>query len=122
MILKSYEVKNNKLTFLTNNLYLLYGENFGLKKDIKKFILEKIKEKDESVETLSIYESEILANDENFYNSVYSGSLFGDKKIITIYEATDKSMSKISDIFEKYPDNVTLIIFSIQDRYLVAKK
>ena len=112
MILKSYEVKNNKLTFLTNNLYLLYGENFGLKKDIKKFILEKIKEKDESVETLSIYESEILANDENFYNFIYSGSLFSSKKIITIYETTDKIIDKISSVYEKYPINTFLIFFS----------
>ena len=47
-----------------------------------------------------------------FYNFIYSGSLFGNKKIITIYEATDKIIKKITDIYDKYPDNVFLIIFS----------
>ena len=84
MIIKSYEVKKNKPNLSKNNFYLLYGENYGLKKDIKKFILTEIKQKDESIEILSLYESEILENDENFYNFVYSGSLFGNKKIITI--------------------------------------
>ena len=112
MIIKSYEVKKNKPSFLKNNFYLLYGENYGLKKDIKKFIMTEIKQKDESIEILSLYESEILENDENFYNFVYTGSLFGNKKIITIYESTDKIIEKISDIYEKYSENIYLIFFS----------
>ena len=112
MIIKSYEVKKNKLSFLKNNFYLLYGENYGLKKDIKKFIMTEIKQKDESIEILSLYESEILENDENFYNFVYSGSLFGNKKIITIYESTDKIIEKINDIYKKYSENIYLIFFS----------
>ena len=112
MIIKSYEVKKNKLSFLKNNFYLLYGENYGLKKDIKKFIMTEIKQKDESIEILSLYESEILENDENFYNFVYTGSLFGNKKIITIYESTDKIIEKISDIYKKYSENIYLIFFS----------
>ena len=43
---------------------------------------------------------------------IYTGSLFSNKKIITIYEATDKIIKKISDIYDKYPENVFLIIFS----------
>ena len=112
MIIKSYQIQKNKSDFLKYNFFLFYGENVGLKKDIRKLIKNEIEQKNKNTETLFFYENEILENDENFYNSVYSGSLFGDRKIITIYEATDKTMSKISDIFEKYPDNVTLIIFS----------
>ena len=112
MIIKSYQVQKNKSDFLKYNFFLFYGENVGLKKDIRKLIKNEIEQKNKNTEILFFYENEILENDENFYNSVYSGSLFGDKKIITIYEVTDKSMSIISDIFEKYPDNVTLIIFS----------
>ena len=44
MILKSYEIKKNKSNFLKNNLFLLYGENLGLKKDIKNIIVEEIKQ------------------------------------------------------------------------------
>ena len=38
MIIKSYEIKKKKSNFLKNNFFLLYGENLGLKKDIKDFI------------------------------------------------------------------------------------
>ena len=112
MIIKSYEIKKNKLNLLKNNFFLLYGENIGLKKDIKKFISTEIKKKNDSIEILSLYEIEILDNDENFYNLIYSGSLFSNKKIITIYEATDKIFNKINDIYEKCPENIFLIIFS----------
>ena len=112
MIIKSYEVKKNKLNLLKYNFFLLYGENLGLKKDIRKFIKSEIEKKNNNVEILFLYESEILDNEENFYNFIYSGSLFSNKKIITIYETTDKIIKKISDIYDKYPDNVFLIIFS----------
>ena len=112
MIIKSYEVKKDKANFTENNFFLLYGENFGLKKDIKKFVTTEIKKKNDNIEMLSFYENEILDNDNNFYNSAYSGSLFGDKKIITIYEATDKIIKKITDVYDKYPENILLIIFA----------
>ena len=41
MILKSYEIQKNPSNFIRHNLFLLYGENDGLKKEIR-----------ESVETL----------------------------------------------------------------------
>ena len=111
MIIKSYEVKKN-LDLLKFNLFLLYGENFGLKKDIKEFISKTLKEKDNNIEILSVYENEILANEENFYNSVYTPSLFSNTKIITIFEATDKIIKMINNIYDKYPENVFLITFS----------
>ena len=46
MIIKSYEIKKNKLNLLEYNFFLLYGENLGLKKDIKNFITSEIKQKD----------------------------------------------------------------------------
>ena len=112
MIIKSYEVQKNKSNFPKYNFFLLYGENLGLKKDIRKFIKTSIEQENNNVEILFLYEGEILANEENFHNLIYGGSLFSDKKIITIYEATDKIIKKISDIYDKYPENVFLIIFS----------
>ena len=112
MIIKSYEVQKNKSNFLKYNFFLLYGENFGLKKDIKELIKAETKRKDDTVEIISLYEDEILNNEENFYNFAYTGSLFGKKKIIIIYEATDKIMKKINDIYEKYAKDTFLIIFS----------
>ena len=45
MIIKSYEIKKNKISILKNNLFLFYGENLGLKKDIKNFITSELKQK-----------------------------------------------------------------------------
>ena len=112
MIIKSYEVKKNTQNFLKYNLCLLYGENFGLKKDIREFIKITIKQEDDNVEILSLYEDEILNDDKNFYNLIYSGSLFSNKKIITIHEASDKIVKKINDIYDNNPKNVFIIIFS----------
>ena len=55
MIIKSYEVKKNKSNILKNNLFLLYGENIGLKKDIKNFIINELKQKNNNLEILSFY-------------------------------------------------------------------
>ena len=112
MIIKSYEIQKNKSNFSKFNFFLLYGENQGLKKDIRKLIKTALEQKDSNAEILTIYEDEILKNEENFYNFFYSGSLFNDKKIITIHEATDKIIKKISDVYEKCAKNVFLIIFS----------
>ena len=111
MIIKSYEIKKNKQNLLKNNFFLLYGENFGLKKDIKNFITATIKENEDNIENLSLYENEILENENNFYNFIYSGSLFSNKKIITIYDASDKLIKKIDDVYNKYPKNIFIIIF-----------
>ncbi len=112
MIIKSFEIKKNLENFLQQNIFLLYGENLGLKRDIKKLIYEKLKKKNEDIETLIMHENEIIDNEENFYNFIFSASLFNDKKIITILQATDKVYKKIENIYDKYPDNVTLILFS----------
>ena len=112
MIIKSYEVQKKISSLLKYNLFLIYGENFGLKKDIKELIKKTLKEKKNNIEILSLYEDEILHNEENFHNLVYSGSLFSEKKIIAINEATDKITEKISNIYDKYPENIFLLIFS----------
>ena len=112
MIIKSNEVQKNKSNLSKYNFFLLYGENLGLKKDIRKFIKTGIEQGSNNAEILFLYEDEILDDEENYYNLIYTGSLFSNKKIITIYEATDKIIKKISDIYDKYPENVFLIIFS----------
>ena len=112
MIIKSYEIKKNKSNILKNNLFLLYGENIGLKKDIKNFITNELKQKNNDLEILSLYESEIINNKDNFFNSVYSGSLFSKKKIIIINETSDKIIDIIEYIHEKYSEDIYLIFIS----------
>ena len=94
MIIKSYEVQKNKSNLSKYNFFLLYGENLGLKKDIRKVIKTEIEQESNNAEIIFLYEDEILDNEENFYNFIYSGSLFSKKKIITILEVTDKLIKK----------------------------
>ena len=112
MITKSYEIQNTKNNFLKYKLFLLYGENNGLKKDIREIVKTSLKKKDNDLEILSLFEKEVIDNKENFYNSIYSGSLFNNSKIININGATDKIISLIEDITDKYPKNTIIILFS----------
>ncbi len=112
MIFKSFEIKKNIEDILKNNFFLLYGENEGLKKDIKEEIKLALKKKDDRIENDTLYENEILSNEENFYDSIYSGSLFGSGKIITINNASDKIIDQIENLYSKYPENVFFIILS----------
>ena len=112
MIIKSFEVQRKISSFSKNNLFLLYGENNGLKKDIKDIIKNSFEKEKSNLEIFSAYENYILDNEENFYNTIYSGSLFGDKKIIIINEGTDKILKIIEDIIHKKPENILIIIYS----------
>ena len=112
MIVKSYEIKKNKLTYLKNNFILLYGENLGLKKDIRDFIINELKQQNKNTEISTLYEEEILKSEENFYNLAYSESLFSKNKIIIINGTTDKIIKKITDVYEKKPENVYFIFIS----------
>ena len=110
MILKSYEIKKYSSNFSKYNFYLSYGENSGLKKDIIDVLKSNIKQKDDNVEIISLYENEIIEKEEDFDNSIFSGSLFGNKKIIIISGASDKTIKKIDNDYEKYPENTFIII------------
>ena len=112
MILKSYELQKKTLTISKYNFYLLYGENDGLKKDIRDKIIKGKKAEDENIELLSFYENEIFDNEKNFYNTVYAGSLFSKKKLITISNGTDKIFNHMQDILDKSPENISIIIYA----------
>ncbi len=112
MIIKSYEILKNSNKFKDFNFFLLYGENEGLKKDIKKKIEEITNQKKTDLEFTTFYEKDIIENNENFYNSIYSGSLFSITKVIVVYDASDKLTNLLEDIVEKRPKNLFVIFFS----------
>ena len=94
MIIKSYEVIKKKLD--NYNLYLFYGENIGLKKDLIKLIINIKEKKIGKHKSFEFEEEEILKNPSNFYNLIFSGSLFDQKKIIKINRASDKLFNLIN--------------------------
>ena len=70
MIIKSFEVQKQIPNLIKNNLFLIYGENNGLKKDVAAIIKNYFKKENSNIELLSTYEDDILENEENFYNSI----------------------------------------------------
>lgn len=99
MIIKSYEIQNNKLD--KHNIYLFYGKNKGLKQDLSRYSL-KIKEKNSiQFKKFKFEEEEILKDQNNFYNLIFSGSLFDPQKAIFINHVSDKIYNLIEDIIQK---------------------
>ena len=112
MIVKSFEL--NKIDIKKCNFFLLYGENQGYKNEIiekkfKEFYSEKI---------YNYEENEILANKENFYNSILSKSFFEDKRLVIISRVTDKINNLIEEIIKK---NIQDIIFVLNANTLEKK-
>ena len=106
MIFKSYELK--KLDINKNKYILFYGVNEGAKtEEIKKII-----SLNKNITITNYDEKEILDSSENFYNNIFSKSLFEDKKIIIIKRATDKILKIIEDIIEKDIADISLIFNS----------
>ena len=112
MIAKSYEILKNTLSFSKYNLYLLYGENDGLKKDILESIKIIVIQKEKDTEIISLSESDALDNGEKFYNILFSGSLFSKNKIVIIKDTKGKIVNLIEEIKDKNIENITIIIFS----------
>ena len=91
MIIKSYELK--KLDINKNKYILFYGVNEGAKtEEIKKII-----SLNKNITITNYDEKEILESSENFYNNIFSKSLFEDKKVIIIKRATDKIVNIIEE-------------------------
>jgi len=111
MIIKSYEIQKKSLT---NNykFFLFYGENVGLKNDLKESIKKDFSKQSADFEELAFYEDDIIENEENFYNSILSDSLFSKSRIIIINEATDKINKKIEDLIDDFKGDACIIILS----------
>ena len=105
MIIISYEL--NKINLKKNNIYLLYGENEGLKNKVindtfKEFLKNNYK----------YDEKEILKNKENFFNNILSKSFFETKKIIIILRSSDKIVNIIEEVLEKITEDTKIILLA----------
>jgi DNA polymerase-3 subunit delta len=104
MILKSYETK--KIDINKNNIILFYGQNEGGKKEE----ISKIISLNDDKSLFTYDEKEILENIEIFYNNIFSGSLFENKKIILINRASEKIKSIIEEILEKEVSDLYVLV------------
>ena len=93
MIIKSFEI--NKIDPFKNNLILFYGQNEGLKDEN----ILKLSSKFHNI--IKYHEREILENQEIFFESIFSGSLFDEDKFVIINQASDKIVKIIEILIEK---------------------
>ena len=108
MILKNYEL--NKINFKSNCLILFYGNNNGLKlEEINKIIY-----RNQDFKKLNFFEKDILNNEINFFDEIFSGSLFDKKKLIIINNVSEKILKIIDQIENKNFEDVILILNSDQ--------
>ena len=106
MILKSFEL--NKLRLNNYTFYLFYGDNEGLKEEI----IENLFEKNYLDKVYRYEEKEILADVNNFFNSILTKSFFDNEKLIIINRATDKFKVYIEELIEKEPQDIQFILNS----------
>ena len=104
MIVKSFELQ--KLKSYNSLLYLIYGNNDG----IKEYIINEYFVKEFKGEISKYDETEILNNKDEFISNLLNRSLFEDNKIIIISRSTEKLLDTINDILEKNPSGVKIII------------
>ena len=105
MIIKSYEL--NRINLKKNNIYLLYGENEGLKNKVindtfKEFLKNNYK----------YDEKDILNDKENFFNNILSKSFFETKKVIIILRSSDKIVNIIEEVLEKITEDTKIILLA----------
>ena len=96
MIYKSYIVENN-LNILKEKMVLFYGENIGLISNIKK----QIKTFYKNCEILSYDQDDVLKNTETVFSDVINISLFSQKKVYLISQASDKLLDFVEEILPK---------------------
>lgn len=112
MLIKSYEILKKDLNFL--NSFLIYGENTGLKQDIVKSVIDLKEKKNIKYKQFKFEEEEIIKNQNDFFNLIFSGSLFDKKKVIFVNRTTDRLFNLISEISKK--DIKDILIFFEADQ------
>ena len=108
MILKSYLLEQNITLIDKYFINLIYGENIGMKDDIK----NQIKIHFKNHEKILFTQDEILKNKNILTEQVENISLFSSKKIIFINEVTDKIKDIIFDIGQKPKEDLKIFLFA----------
>ena len=102
MIIKSYEVGKKNLSEMM--IFVIYGENEGLKKDIINII-----KKNYPGEQINYDEAEVFNNKTEFYSQLKNKSLFGDKKKFVLQRCTEKISEILLEIAENKIDDLVIL-------------
>ena len=108
MILKSYLVEKDITILDKYFITLIYGENIGMKDDIKNQIKKFFKDYEKIIFT----QDEVLKDYKILNEQVNNTSLFSQKKIIFISEISDKIKDLISEILENQKSDIKIFLFA----------
>ena len=109
MILKSFEVDKSNISEF--KLFIVYGENDGLKKEI----IHKIK-KAHTGKEIKYEEEQVLKNKDDFFSELKNKSLFEEKKILYVDRCTEKISEIILEIDKNYLDDLLIINCGILEK------
>ena len=110
MIYKSYILEKNIYTAKDKDIFLIYGENEGLKKNLKDSILKE--KKNEKSNISNFLEEEILKKPEILFDSILSKSLFAERKIFVLEKCSEKFLSTLNEILQYADNSFTLILIA----------
>ena len=108
---KSYLVEQN-INILKNNILLFYGENLGLKNDLKK----KLELNNSDAVIVRFTQEEILKNQNYFIENLLNMSLFNEKKIYFIEQVNDKILGLLENLNDKINDQKICLFGEILDK------
>ena len=111
MIIKSFEISKKK--FDKQNIFLVYGENEGLKNEIVEILKKKLTGILEKFD-----ETQIINSKELFYEKLLNQSLFEKEKIIVINRCSEKIYEIIESITERVSSDTKIIL----NAYSLEKK
>ena len=103
MIVKSFEIQKLKDK---KNIFLIYGDNQGLKEEIIQIITQGFAKENVIKHT----EKEILTNLDLLYNSLYTKSFFDQERVILIDNISEKIKTEIEKILEKKINDILILI------------
>ena len=106
MIHKSYLIEQD-IKKIDGRISLFYGENLGLINDFK----ELIRKYNKKSEVIRFNEEEIIKKNNIFFREISSDSLFSEKKVIFIDQASDKILDLIQEV-EKIDVRESIYLFS----------
>ena len=106
MIHKSYVIEQD-IQKINDGISLFYGENLGLINDFK----ELIRKYNNKSEIIRFNEEEIIKKNIIFFREISSNSLFSEKKIVFIDQASDKILDLIQEV-EKINVRESIYLFS----------